>query len=124
MSSTSNSDELEMVPGVASAALRKLDNGELVFTISRALKIINACTMAEIAVLGVEVFPGLNVSTYDLDVKDQHSKAEWPRYVRASNALAAEFVKKNLASPDNECILTTASWREFLAIRSGSRHKN
>jgi hypothetical protein len=58
-------NDLDTVPGVASAALRRTSDGGLVFTVARAGEVIRACTSSGIAVLGVEVFPGLNVSTYD-----------------------------------------------------------
>ena len=80
------------------------------------MEVIQACTAAGIAVLGIEVFPGLNVSTYDLHVKDAANENNWPGYVRANNALAEDFLRKNAASSTDECILTTASWREFFEI--------
>jgi hypothetical protein len=110
--------DLEMVPAVESAALRRMPNGEFVFTLGRALKIIQSCSSSGIAVLGLEVFPGLNVSTYDQHLKSPEDERYWPGYVRACNALAEDFVRKNPAPGTDECILTTASWREFCGLES------
>jgi|SRR5580658_5082694 hypothetical protein len=112
--------DLEMIPNAASAALRR-DSGELVFTLGRAVEVVQACTASGIAVLGVEVFPGLNVSTYDLHVRDPTDEKDWPSYVRTNNALAEDFLKRNPASSTDECILTSASWREFCEIREQAR---
>lgn len=90
-----------------------MPNGEFVFTVGRALEIIESCSYSGIAVLGLEVFPGLNVSTYDQHLKRPADERHWPGYVRTCNALAEDFVRKNPASRTDECILTTASWREF-----------
>jgi hypothetical protein len=114
---------LESVPGIESVATRRMDNGELVFTLGRTLEVIEACTSAGIAVLGVEVFPGLNVSSYDSYLKDQITEAAWPGYVRANNALAEDFIRGNPAPSTDECVLTTASWREFLKIEELRRVK-
>jgi hypothetical protein len=105
--------DLEMVPAVASAVLRRMPNGELIFTVERALNLIGACSWSGIAVLGVEVFPGLNVSTYDQHLKSPTNESHWSGYVRTSNALAEDFLRKNPAPSTAECILTTTSWREF-----------
>jgi hypothetical protein len=105
--------DLEMVPAVGSTALRRMPNGEFVFTVGRALEIIASCSSSGIAVLGLEVFPGLNVSTYDQHLKSPADEKYWSGYVRTCNALAEDFVRQNLASNTDECILTTASWREF-----------
>ena len=110
-------NDLDTVPGVASAVLRRMPDGELVFTVAQAAEVIQACTSSGIAVLGIEVFPGLNVSTYDLDVKDPADAKFWPGYVRTNNALAEDFLRKNPASSTDECILTAASWREFCEIQ-------
>jgi len=109
--------DLEVIPAVASAVLRKMPNGELVFTVARAAGVIEACTSSGIAVLGVEVFPGLNVSTYDQHLKVPASENYWPGYVRTNNALAEDFLRKNPASSSDECILSTTSWREFCEIQ-------
>jgi hypothetical protein len=90
--------DFEMVPGVTSAALRRASNGELVLTVGGALEVIEACSSSEIAVLGFEVFPGLNVSTYDRHLKDPANENAWPDYVRISNALAEHFFKKKSGS--------------------------
>ena len=108
--------DFESVPGVASAVLRRMPNGEFVFTVGRAVEVIEACSSSGIAVLGFEVFPGLNVSTYDQHLKDPVNETLWPSYVRTSNALAEHFLRRNPAPGTIECILTTASWREFCEI--------
>jgi hypothetical protein len=105
--------DLETVPGVTSAALRRDSDGELAFTVGSAVQVIEACTRSGIAVLGVEVFPGLNLSTYDLHLKDPADEKDWPNYVRTNNALAEDFLRTNPAPGTNECVLTTASWREL-----------
>lgn len=105
--------DLETVPGVPSAALRRESTGELVFTIERAAEVIEACTAAGIVILGVEVFPGLNVATYDQQLTNPANENYWPGYVRTTNALAEHFLRRNPAPSTSECILTTASWREF-----------
>jgi hypothetical protein len=110
--------DLEAVPGVATATVRMFDNGELVFTLDQALDVIHACTAARIAVLGIEVLPGLNVSTYDSHLKDPPSQKFWSGYVTTNNVLAEDFVRKNPAPKTSECVLTTASWREFCEIGS------
>jgi hypothetical protein len=110
-------NDLEMVPAVASAVLRRESNGELIFTFRDAVEVIQACTSSRIAVLGIEVFPGLNVSTYDLHVKDPAKEEFWTGYVGTNNALAEDFVRRNPAPSTSECILTTASWREFCEIK-------
>jgi hypothetical protein len=107
-----------------SAALRRMPNGELVFTLGRAAEVIQACSSSAIAVLGVEVFPGLNVSTYDQHLKTPADDKSWPGYVRTSNALAEDFLRKNPAPSSSECILTTASWREFGDIRRQAKHRS
>jgi hypothetical protein len=56
------SDDFEAVPGVSPAVIRRMVNGEMVFTRERATGLIPACTAAQIAVLSVEILPGLNVS--------------------------------------------------------------
>jgi hypothetical protein len=108
--------DLDAVPGVTSAVLRRKANGELVFTVGRAVEVIEACTSAGIAGLGIEVFPGLNVSTYDSPLKNPPNGKHWPGYVRTNNALAEDFIRKNAAPSTCECILGTASWREFCEI--------
>jgi hypothetical protein len=115
--------DLEMVPSVAPAALRK-DSGELVFTVGRAVEVIQALTPSGIAVLGVEVLPGLNVSTYDQYLKAPADERFWPGYVETNNALAEDFVRKNPAPTTAECILTTASWREFCDIRRQAEQRS
>jgi hypothetical protein len=110
--------DLETVAGVMSAVIAKMDNGELVFTIDHALDVIRACTAAEIAVLGIEVFPGLNVSTYDQHVKSPAGKEHWLGFVKTNNVLAEDFIRINPAPGTSECILTTASWREFCENQS------
>ncbi len=112
--------DLEIVAAVASAVLRRVSNGELVFTVEGAMQVIQACTAAGIAVLGFEVFPGLNVSTYDQHLKDPLDEKFWPDYVRTSNALAEHFLRENSAPGTSECILTTTSWREFSEIKHQS----
>jgi hypothetical protein len=115
--------DLEMIPSAASAALRR-DSGELVFMLGRAVEVVQACTASGIAVLGIEVFSGLNVSTYDLHVKDPANEKDWPDYVRTNNALAEDFLRKNPAPSSSECILTTASWREFGDIRRQAKYQS
>ena len=109
--------DLETVPGAASALRRRCEDGEMVFTLSSAIAVVRACTLAGVAVLGIEVFPGLNVSTYDLQLKDPPAESSWSGYVKVNNALAEDFIRKNPASEMSECILTTASWREFCEIK-------
>jgi hypothetical protein len=108
--------DFEMVPGVSAAAIRKMSNGEMVFTRAGAEGLIQACTAAQVAVLGVEIFPRLNVSTYDLFLKNELKEGSWSQYVRVNNVLAEDFLRNNPASSDSECVLTTASWREFRKI--------
>src|ERR1039458_8841913 len=81
--------DLETVPTAASARTRRMPDGELVFAVEHALEVIQACTSSEIAVLGIEIFPGLNVSTYDREVKDldaqigrAHGSNVWQRRAR------------------------------------------
>ena len=97
-----------------------MPDGEFVFTLGRAEEVIRACTIAGIAVLGIEVFPGLNVSTYDRSVKDPVNERAWPAYVRTSNALAENFINENPAPDSSECVLTTTSWREFCELKHQS----
>ncbi len=115
--------DLEEVPGVSAAAIRKTPDGEIVFCRASALALIPACTAAKIAVLGVEILPGLNISTYDLFLKNDLYEANWSEYVRVNNALAEDFLRTNPASDNSECILTAASWREFQQIQD-SRNKS
>lgn len=112
-----DSRDFETIPKAMSAASRRMPNGELVFTVERAAEIIEVCSSCGIAVLGCEVFPGLNVSTYDQHLKNPTSEQSWPGYVRISNALAEHFLRTNPAPGSSECVLTTASWREFCEIR-------
>lgn len=111
------SHDFEAVPGVSTAAIRKIADGEIVFKRAGAAALIPACTAAQIAVLGVEIFPGLNVSTYDLFLKNDPKEANWSQYVQVNNVLAEDFLRNNPASSDSECVLTTASWREFCRIQ-------
>jgi hypothetical protein len=111
--------DLETVPTAASARTRRMPDGELVFAVEHALEVIQACTSSEIAVLGIEIFPGLNVSTYDREVKDPAEEEFWPGYVEANNALAEDFIRRNPAPRTSECILTTAL-REFCGIERQS----
>jgi hypothetical protein len=108
--------DLDAVPGVTSAVLRREANGELVFTVGRAVEVIEACISAGIAVLGIEDFPGLNVLTYHSHLKNPANEKHWPGYVRTNNALAEDFIRKNPAPSTSECILGTASGREFCEI--------
>jgi hypothetical protein len=105
--------DFEALPGVSTAAIRRMSDGEMVFSRTSAEGLIQACTAALIAVLGVEIFPGLNVSTYDLFLKNDLKEGSWSQYVRVNNVLAGDFLRNNSASGDSECVLTTASWREF-----------
>jgi len=105
--------DFEAIPGVSAAAIRRMSGGEMVFSRTSAEGLIQACTAALIAVLGVEIFPGLNVSTYDLFLKNDLKEGSWSQYVRVNNVLAGDFLRNNSASGDSECVLTTASWREF-----------
>jgi hypothetical protein len=111
------SDDFEAVPGVSAAAIRKMADGEIVFGRASAAALIPACTAAQIAVLGVEIFPGLNVSTYDSFLKNDPKETNWSQYVQVNNVLAEDFLRNNPASSDSECVLTTASWREFCRIQ-------
>ena len=113
--------DFETVPGVTPAILRRESNGELVLALARALEVIEACSSSGIAVLGIEVFPGLNVSTYDQHLKPATDEKHWPGYVRTNNALAEGFLRKNLATGTGECIFTTASWREFWEMQRQSQ---
>jgi hypothetical protein len=116
------SDDFEAVPGVSSAAIRKMANGEMVFARASAADLIPACTAAQIVVLGVEILPELNVSTYDLFLNNDPKEENWPQYVRVNNVLAEDFLRNNPASGDSECVLTTASWREFRQIQELRRN--
>lgn len=109
--------DLEQVPGLSAAAIRMLENGETVFTRDSAQGLIKACTAAQIAVIGVEMFPGLNVSTYDQLLRSKVKEASWPQYARINKILAEEFLRNNRAPTGAECVLTTASWREFCQIQ-------
>jgi len=111
------SDDFEAVPGVSAAVIRKMADGEMVFTRASAEGVIQACTAAQIAVLSVEIFPGLNVSTYDLFLKNDLKEASWSQYVRVNNVLAQDFLRDSPASSDSECVLTTASRREFRQLQ-------
>jgi hypothetical protein len=115
-------DDFESIPGVSAAAIRKTSDGEMVFRRASAEGLIQACTAAQIAVLGVEIFPGLNVSTYDLFLTNDPKEGSWSQYVRLNNVLAGDFLRNNPASSDSECILTTASWREFRQIQELRRN--
>ncbi len=115
-------NDFEAVPGVSAAAIRKMTDGEMVFKRAGAEGLIQACTAARIAVLGVEIFPGLNVSTYDLFLKNDPKEVGWSQYVRVNNVLAEDFLRNNPASGDSECVLTTASWREFRQIQELRRN--
>lgn len=112
-----------MVPGVASAVLRR-DSGELIFAVGRAVELVQALTLSGIAILGVEVFPGLNASTYDQYLKSPADERFWSGYVKTNNALAEDFLKNNPAAATDECILTTASWREFCDIRRQAKRQS
>ena len=112
--------DLEIVSSIASAVLR-ISSGELVFAVGRALEVVQACTSSGIAVLGIEVLPRLNVSTYDQHLKDPADEKYWLGYVMANNALAEDFLRKNPAPSTDECILTTTSWREFCDIKRQSK---
>jgi hypothetical protein len=37
--------------------------------------------------------------------------------VEVNNALAEDFIRRNPAPKTSECMLTTASWREFCEIK-------
>ena len=112
--------DLETIPTAASAWTRRMPDGELVFVVDHALEVIQACTSSGIAVLGIEIFPGLNVSTYDRELKHPAEEEFWPGYVEANNALAEDFIRTNPAPKASECMLTTASWREFCDIKRQS----
>jgi hypothetical protein len=114
-------DDFGAVPGVSSAVIRRMANGEMVFTRDRAADLIPACTAAQVAVLGVEIFPGLNVSTYNLFLTNDPKEGNWSQYVRVNNVLAEDFLRNNPAAGNSECILTTASWREFRQIQEVRR---
>ncbi len=109
--------DFEAVPGIADVVVRKLDNGELIFKLESAAQILRGCTRAGIAVLGVEVFPGLNLSTYDLFLKDPANEANWPGYVHCNNILAEDFIMRDRAPGGSQCVLSTVSWREFLNLQ-------
>jgi hypothetical protein len=85
----------------------------MIFSLASALDVLGLCTASGIVVLGVEVFSGLNVSTYDQQVKDDPREESWTDYVHANNVLAEDFIRRNPASSTSECVLTTASLREF-----------
>lgn len=109
--------DLETVPGVACAARRRLENGELVFSVKDVSTIIQSCKSCEIAVLGIEIFPGLNISIYDLRLKGPSREELWSEFVSGNNAQAQEFIKRQgEAKAESDCVLTTASWREFCEI--------
>ena len=108
------SSDLESITAVVSAARRRLENGELVFAVKDALRVIQSCNAYEIAVLRVEDFPGLNVSTYDLRVGSPGHGELWPEFVRRNNSLAEEFIQRQKAvNRESDCVLTTSSWLEF-----------
>ena len=71
-------------PGLTSGVLRREANRELVCTVGRAVEVIEACTSAGIAVLGIEVFPGLSVSAYDSPLKNPANQKRWTGYVRTN----------------------------------------
>ncbi len=92
---TGMSNDFEAVPGVSAAAIRRMSDGEMVFSRASAEGLIQECTAAQIAVLGVEIFPGLNVSTYDLFLKNDPKEGSWSQYVRLNNVLAEDFLRNN-----------------------------
>jgi hypothetical protein len=109
--------DLEAVPGVAGAARRRLENGELVFAVKDVLRVIHSCNSSQTAILGVEIFSGLNASTYDLGMESPPGVEFWSEFVKRNNTLAEEFVQKQIHNKaESDCILTTASWREFCEI--------
>jgi hypothetical protein len=116
--------DLEMLPAIAAAVLRRMSNGELVFTIARAVQVVEACSASGIAVLGVEVFPGLNASTYDQYLNAPADERFWPGYVQTNNTLAEDFLRNNPAPTTAECVLTTASWREFCDTRRQAKQRS
>jgi hypothetical protein len=114
--------DLEGVPGVLAAAIRKTPDGEIVFRRASATALIPVFTAAGVAVLGVEILPELNLSTYDLFLKNEVQEAGRSQYIRVNNVLAEDFLRNNPASDESECILTTASWREFCEIQDFRRN--
>ena len=53
-------------------------------------------TASGIAVLGIEVFPGLNVSTYDLHMKDPANEKYWPGYRKNQQRARRRLLKKRI----------------------------
>lgn len=107
---------LGAIPDISPFVRRKLDD-ELVFAVKDALTVIQSCTRLGIAVLGIEIFPGLNVSTYDLGMESPRGVDGWHEFVRVNNALAEEFIRKqDQKEAESDCVLTTASWSEFCGI--------
>jgi len=114
------SSDLETVPGVAGAARRRLENGELVFAVKDVLGVVQFCSSSQLVVLGIEVFPGLNISTYDLGMESPRAREFWPEFVKRNHTLAEAFIQKQTRiEAESDCILTTASWREFCEIAKG-----
>lgn len=122
--------DFAMISSVANAAVGEMDNGELLFTFPEVLVVIKLCTTNQIAVLGLEVFEVRpeGYCTKKLSGYDQQSgteaatPSEWPDYVKTNNNLAEEFVRANPMGDDHVYVLTSASWREFCAIRQLKRY--
>jgi len=107
---------------------------ELTFACPEELEVVKICTTEDIAVLGVDLFEvgsagyvtkKLSAYSYDLATQEQLestlSTSGWRDYVKASNALAKEFILQNPAGDDHVYNLTTSSWREFCEVQERKR---
>lgn len=122
--------DFERILGIADAAVGKVGN-ELTFPFPEVLKVIDLCSVNQIAVLGVELFLvkpdgyyASGSSDYDLEEKQRWPAvrlADWPEYVRYNNALAEECVRRNPRGDEHVYVLTTSSWREFCETREIKR---
>jgi hypothetical protein len=121
--------DFEMLPGIATVANGRMDDGELLFTFPEVLEVLKVCTAKQIAVLGLELFEVRSegyytkkLSGYDQQMNRGPEAPEgWPDYVRTSNNLAENFVRANPTGDDHVYVLTTSSWREFCAIQEMKR---
>jgi hypothetical protein len=113
-------DDFEQLESAIALSSGKTVGGELGFTYPAVLEAIKLCTANEIAVLGSELFAVLPegyhtqaISPYRV-AKDNYT---WREFVQLNNDRAEEFVLKNPAGDDHIYLLTTASSREFAALR-------
>ena len=99
----------------------------MTFAFPEVLKVIELCSINEIAVLGIEIFLVKNdgyhasgCSDYDGAImyrwRDVRAN-DWHEYVKENNKLAEECIRRNAAGDEHVYILTTASWNEFAKLR-------